>query len=108
MDIGLVEQKFLVLENEVIGLEFYVPTNSHSSGFNKCEIFLISEIEGSSIIYSVIEEGCEKVEITFEQLMICYPEFTFNKKSAFEGNFEIWERFYNAIIGKINLNLIAI
>ena len=108
MNIDLVEKNFLQLESEVIGFEFYVPTNNHSSGFNKCEIIVISEVQGSKITYSVTEEGYGMKELTFEELINSYPEFTFNKNLAFGGEFETWERFYDAIIGKIKLNLIAI
>ncbi len=96
------------LERELIGFEFYVPTDNHSSGFNKCEIFVISEIQDSKTTYSVAEEGYGMEELTFTELMNRYPEFTFNKKQAFEGEFETWERFYKAITGKIKLNLITI
>lgn len=108
MNIDLVEKNFLQLISELIGFEFYVLTNNHSSGFNKCEIFIISEVQDSKITYSVTEEGYGMKELTFEELMNSYPQFTFNKKLAFEGEFETWERFYEAIIGKIKLNLIAI
>lgn len=108
MNIDLVEKNFLQLESELIGFEFYVPTDNHSSGFNRCEIFVISEIQGSKITYSVTEEGYGMKELTFAELMNRYPEFTFNKILAFQGEFETWGRFYDAIIGKIKLNLISI
>lgn len=108
MNIDLVEKNFLELENEVIGLEFYVPTNTHSSGFNKCEIYPETRSYGLETTYFVMEEGGDKKALTFNGLIKCYPEFTFNRRMAFEGEFSTWESYYKAIVGKIKINLIAI
>lgn len=98
----LMEKQFLALLRDLTDNRFYVPTYSHSSGFNECYLINLDDE-----VFLINEEGEEK-ELTFNEIISQYPKITLSKRYAFECKFETWDRFKEAIDGKIKINIVEI
>jgi hypothetical protein len=109
MDIKYLEEKFIQLQKELYGehepVSFYVPTEEHSSGFNKIEIDDMSDGE-----YSITEEDscCVDEYLTFEGIVEKYPKITLNREYAFYCKFESWEDIELAFKGEKEIDLVRL
>ena len=77
---------------------FYVPTEYHSSGFNRVE--LIEQEEGLYIIEVEGGQLFEQPSYSFNEIKHLYPEFIFDREEAFFGNFITWDYFEKIIRGE--------
>lgn len=110
MDIKYLEEKFIQLHKDLYGenedITFYVPTCSHSSGFNEVKIFKMDDGD-----YNVEEEcdGCGLEDfLTFEGIVKEYPDIALDINYAFNGRFETWEDIELAFKGKKEINLVRL
>ena len=105
MDIKYLEEKFIQLHKDLYGnqtISFYVPTDEHSSGFNRIEI---DDIEDGT--YSLTEEDgcCVDDYLTFEEIVNKYPKITLDREYAFYNKFESWEDIEQAFKGNKEVDL---
>ena len=101
----IVEKQFVRTIREYTDNKFYVQTDEHSSGFNQIEIY---DMEDG--IYSVITENncCIDGYLSFEEIQEEYPKFTLDKRLAFNGDFETWDRYEKAINGELEITILEI
>lgn len=108
MDIKFLQEQFLDFWKHCYGnqdISFYVPTEEHSSGFNKIEIADMEDGE-----YSITEEDgcCIDTYLTFEEILKEYPKITLDREYAFYGKFVSWEDIELAFKGEKEIDLVRL
>ena len=102
-----IEKEFMKIVEEITEDYFYIPTNLHSSGFNKVEIYkLDGDVLDSKIdVYNVAEENEADKELTFKELMNEFPKVTLDINYAFDGKFYNWNDIESALNGEKEIYL---
>jgi hypothetical protein len=108
MDIKYLEEQFLDFWKHCYGNQdicFYVPTDEHSSGFNKIEIDDMGDGE-----YSITEEDgcCVDEYLTFEGIIEKYSKITLDREYAFYNKFESWQDIELAFKGEKEIDLVRL
>ncbi|MEG0297665.1 MAG: hypothetical protein RR620_13175 [Clostridium sp.] len=109
-----IENMFIDTIEELTDYCFYVPTDEHSSGFNEVkfemtDLYFKDEESGKDeFIYRVYEENGKVEEITFYEITNKYPKFILDKRFAFDGKFETWDRLKKAFDGELDIVLLEI
>jgi hypothetical protein len=107
MDIKYLEKEFIEFHEHCYGnqdITFYVPTDEHSSGFNRIKI----ESEGFGE-YSVYEEECCSSDyLTFEDIIKKHAKITLDREYAFYNKFETWEDIELAFKGEKEVDLVRL
>lgn len=102
MDYKFIEKEFKEFYANCYGenqdISFYVPTDEHSSGFDKVELYYFEDDEE----YDVTEEcDCNNNEyLNFEDIIHKYPKITLDREYAFYGKFVAWEDIESALKGE--------
>ena len=104
------EEKFIKLIGMLTEDKFYVPTDMHSSGFNRVEICKIEsdKIKNPNNMYHVEEENEGDALLTFSELTEKYPRFILDRRLAFYNNFVTWEEYKTALDGQKKITLIEL
>jgi len=109
MDIKYLEENFIKLHKDLYGNQpiiFYVPTEEHSSGFDKIEIDDMEDGE-----YDVTQENeCRYPDdyLIFEEIVKDYPKITLDREYAFYGKFVSWEEIEQAFMGNLKIDFFRI
>ena len=106
-----VEKEFLKLITDLTDKVIYVKTENHSSGFNEVKLDELFKADKDFLsrekrLYLVNEENEAEDYLTFIEVMKKYPEFTLDKRLAFCGNFETWERLEKSLKEEMRINLL--
>lgn len=104
-----IEKEFMKIVKEITEDYFYIPTDLHSSGFNKVEIYKLDEdddvLNSKMAVYNISEENEAEKELTFEELMIEFPKVTLDRNYAFDEKFCSWIDIKSAFNGEKNIEL---
>lgn len=110
MDYKYIEKEFKEFYIHCYGenqeISFYVPTDEHSSGFNKIELYYYEDDNE----YSVAEENYSCVDecLNFKEIIHKYPKIILDREYAFYGKFVTWEDIELALKGEKEIDLVRL
>lgn len=108
MDYKFLQEKFSELWKDCYGeqeIAFYVPTDEHSSGFNKIKLYYFKY--GNE--YNITEENnYDEDYYSFEYIINKYPKITLDREYAFYGKFVSWEDIESAFKDEKEIDLVRL
>jgi hypothetical protein len=106
MNIKFLQEQFLDFWKHCYGnqdISFYVPTDEHSSGFEKVEIEQFNDNE-----FDVISESGYSHLINFAEIVKDFPKITLDREYAFYNKFVSWEDIELAFKGEKEIDLVSL